>query len=75
MEISQGNSRYNYLKQAKISYFFFYKIREQEERIDPARWGEADTSDKEEDVGEGCRRMNMIQIVYTHVCKWKNVTG
>jgi hypothetical protein len=22
-------------------------------------------------VGKGCRRMNMVQILCTHVCKWK----
>jgi hypothetical protein len=42
MELSQGNSlgSYLYLKQAKMSFFFFllYKIREQEDRTGPA-WG------------------------------------
>jgi hypothetical protein len=23
---------------------------------------------------KGCRRVNMVQILYTHVCKWKNET-
>jgi hypothetical protein len=48
MEISQGNSlcSYIYLKQAKMSYFslylfsfFFYKIREQDGRINFAQQG------------------------------------
>jgi hypothetical protein len=32
MEAPQGNSLCSYLKQAKISFFFFYKIGEQEGR-------------------------------------------
>jgi hypothetical protein len=24
------------------------------------------------DEREKCRRVNMVQIMYTHVCKWKN---
>jgi hypothetical protein len=38
MEMSQGNSLYSYLQQTKMSFFFFYKIREQEGRRGPA-WG------------------------------------
>jgi hypothetical protein len=30
MEMSQGNSLCSYFKQTKISFFFFYKIGEQE---------------------------------------------
>jgi hypothetical protein len=32
MEMSLENSLYSYLKQTKISFFFFYKIREQKGR-------------------------------------------
>jgi hypothetical protein len=37
VEVPQGNSFYNYLKQAKTSFLFslFYKIREQEGRMGP----------------------------------------
>jgi hypothetical protein len=35
MEMSQGNSLCSYLKQTKMSIFFFYKIREQEGRTGP----------------------------------------
>jgi hypothetical protein len=38
MEISQGNSLCSYLKQTKISFFFFYKIREQKGRMGSS-WG------------------------------------
>jgi hypothetical protein len=27
-----------------------------------------------EDVGKGCRRVNIMQILCTHICKWKNET-
>jgi hypothetical protein len=27
-----------------------------------------------EDVGRGCKRVNMVQILCTHVSKWKNET-
>jgi hypothetical protein len=49
---------------------FFYKIREQEGRACPALgFG---TSGSREDVGRACRRVNMVPILCTHVCKWKN---
>jgi hypothetical protein len=27
-----------------------------------------------EEVGKGCGRVNIVQILCTHVCKWKNET-
>jgi hypothetical protein len=45
--------------------FFFYKIREQEGRTSSVLG--VGTS-----VEEGCRRVNMLQILCTNVCKWKN---
>jgi hypothetical protein len=39
MEMSHGNSLFSYLKQTKMSFFFFYKIGEQEERTGPVRGG------------------------------------
>jgi hypothetical protein len=59
------------LNKQKMSFFFFYKIGEQEDGTGSA-W-EVDTSGRE-DGGKGCRRMNMVQILCTHVCKWKNDT-
>jgi hypothetical protein len=38
MEVPQENSLCSYLKQAKMSLFFFYEIEEQEGRTGPA-WG------------------------------------
>jgi hypothetical protein len=72
MEMSQGNSLYSYLKQTNTSFFFFYEIREQEDRTGPV-WG-AGSSGKREDVGRGCKKENMVQILCPHICKWKNDT-
>jgi hypothetical protein len=55
MEVPQGNSCVSiYLKQAKMSTFFFYKIRDQEaEQVLP---GQGDTTGRErkwgKDIGE-----------------------
>jgi hypothetical protein len=32
------------------------------------------TSGRGEEVGKGHGRVNMVQMLCTHVCKWKNVT-
>jgi hypothetical protein len=72
MEMPQGNSLCIYLKQAKISFFFFiYKIREQEGRTGLARG--IGTSGGGDVVGKGCRRVSIMQILCTHVCKWKMI--
>jgi hypothetical protein len=70
-EMSQENSLYSYIKQTKRSFYFSFA--EQEGRTGPVWWG-ADTSGRGEDVGKGCRRVNMVQILCTHVFKWKNAT-
>jgi hypothetical protein len=67
MEAPQGNSMCSYLKQAKMPFFLFYKIGEGEGRTVFA-WR------KGEEVGKGCRRVNMVQILCTHVHKLKNET-
>jgi hypothetical protein len=62
---------YLYLKQAKMSLFsfFLYKIGEQV-LLGGERWYQ-----KEEGGGrKGCRRVNMLQVLCTHVCKCKNDT-
>jgi hypothetical protein len=67
MEMSQGNSPYGYLKQTKMSFFFFYKVEnrraEQVLSVGGGRKWE-----------KGYGRVNMVQILCTHVCKWKNDT-
>jgi hypothetical protein len=30
------------------------------------------TSERGKDMRKGCRRVNMVEILYTHVCIWKN---
>jgi hypothetical protein len=32
------------------------------------------TSGRGEDLRKGCKRVNMVGILGTHVCKWKNET-
>jgi hypothetical protein len=34
----------------------------------------ADTIENGKEVGKGCRRMKIVQILYIHVYKWKNDT-
>jgi hypothetical protein len=72
MEMSQGNSLYSYLKQTKMSFVFFTKPENR--RADGVLYGAVDTSVRDEEVGKGCRRVNIVQILGTHVCKWKNET-
>jgi hypothetical protein len=49
------------------TFFFFYTMGEQ---VLPDRVG---TTGREE-VEKGRGRVNIVQIHYTHVCKWKNET-
>jgi hypothetical protein len=68
MEMSQGNSLCSYLKQTKLSFlfFFFYKIREQEGGTGP-------TSGSGEEVGKGCGKVNMVQILCTYYINGKMI--
>jgi hypothetical protein len=70
MEMSQGNSCVAILNKQKC--LFLNKIGEQEGRTEPV-WGNS-TSGSGEDVGIGCRRVNIVQKLCTHVCKRKNET-
>jgi hypothetical protein len=67
--VPQGNSLCSYLKQA---IFFFHRLREQEGGTVPA-WG-VGTSRREEEVGKGYKRVNMVKIMHPHAYKWKNDT-
>jgi hypothetical protein len=72
MEISQGNSlcSYHYLKLSKMSgftfyllSFVFYKIRRQVLPVGGRRWHQREQGGG----GEGGMKMNMVQIMCTHV--------
>jgi hypothetical protein len=68
--VSQGNSLHSYLK--KQHFFFFTKSENR--RAEQVLSGGVGTSGRREEVGKGCGRVNIAQIPYTHVCKWKNET-
>jgi hypothetical protein len=70
--MSQGNL-YSYLKQIKMSFVFSFTKSEQEDRTGPA-WEAVGNSGRQEEVGKGCRKVNMVQILCIHGCKWKNET-
>jgi hypothetical protein len=80
METTRGISlcSYLYLKLAKtpcsyydILCFLFYKIGE---KVGKNRFGERMSSTRESGGRERSRSMNMVQIMYIHVCKYKNDT-
>jgi hypothetical protein len=56
------NFPYSYLKQTKMP---FLKNREQEGKISFCLG--LGTSEREEDIRKGCRRMNVVEVIYTHV--------
>jgi hypothetical protein len=71
MEMSQGNSLCSYLKQTKMSFFFFCKIGEQEGRTGPVCG--VGTSGSGEEVGKGCGKVNMVQILCTYYINGKMI--
>jgi hypothetical protein len=44
------------------------------EQVMPRVWEEVGTSGRVEVVEKGCKRVNMVQILCTYVCKFKNDT-
>jgi hypothetical protein len=70
MEVPQENSLWSYLKQAKMSGFFFSFTKLENRRVKQVLPGVGGgTSGKGRG---GWRRVNMVQILCIHVCKWKN---
>jgi hypothetical protein len=64
MEMSQGNSLHSYLKQT----FFFPKNEEQEVlSVQNRPCLRVDTSGSGDDVRKKCRRVNVVEILCTHV--------
>jgi hypothetical protein len=51
---------------------FFYKSREQEGKTGLV-W-RVGTSARREDIRKECRKVNVVEIFCTNVCKWKNET-
>jgi hypothetical protein len=72
MEISQGNSLNLTILNKQKCCFVFYKNEKQESRTDLVSG--VGTSGSGKDVEKGCRRVNMVQILCTPVCKWKHET-
>jgi hypothetical protein len=78
MEMLQGNSLCNHLKQTKMSFFFsflfFFLQNQRTEGLNRSYQVGDDTSGREGEMGKVCWRMNIVQILCTHVHKWKNDT-
>jgi hypothetical protein len=74
MEMSQGNSLCSYLKQAKMPLFFSFLLQNERTggQTDSAPGMEGCYSGTGEVAGDGCKRVNMVQILCTHACKCKN---
>jgi hypothetical protein len=70
MEMSQGNSLCSYLKQKNVFFSFAKSQNERTEQV----LSRGLVPVVGEDVGKGFRRVNIVQILCTHVCKWKNET-
>jgi hypothetical protein len=60
------------LKQTKMSFFSFTKS--ENKRAEQILRGGVGTSGRGEIMGKGHGRVNIVQILCTHVCKWKNDT-
>jgi hypothetical protein len=69
MEVPQGNSLCNYVKQAKMSFPFSFVCKIENRKGDQVLLGRVDTSGKGEDVENGCKRVTMVEILSTH--EWK----
>jgi hypothetical protein len=70
METSQGNQCIAILNK-QICHFVFYKSGEEEGNTGVV-WRLVQVGYNWGDVGRGCRRVNKVQILCTHVCKWEN---
>jgi hypothetical protein len=51
----------------------FFKKGEQKD--DTAHVWEIGTRGRSEDIRKGCRKVNTLKILCSHVWKWKNETG
>jgi hypothetical protein len=71
MDMSQENTLYSYLKQTNMLFSF---SKTENKKTKQALSGGVDTSGTGEDVGKRCKRVNVVEILCTHVYKWKNET-
>jgi hypothetical protein len=55
-----------------LIYLFIYKNRKRGSKTGPLRG--MSTSGRREDMKKGGWRENMVEMLCTHVCKWKNET-
>jgi hypothetical protein len=69
MEISQGNSLCSYLKETKMSFFFSFTKSENRRIEQVPAWMGGWYQWEGEDIRKGYRRVNIVQILYTHACK------
>jgi hypothetical protein len=60
-------------KKKKVSFLLFSITKSENKKQNSSCEGEGYHWEGEE-VGKGGRKVNMVQILCTHVCKWKNET-
>jgi hypothetical protein len=70
MEMSQWSSLYSYLKKNKMS--LFPQKRWTARQNISCLW--IGISGRRENIRKGCKRVNLVEILCTHVQKWKNET-
>jgi hypothetical protein len=42
-------------------------------RVEQVLFNGVGTSGRREEVGKGCGKVNIVQILCAHVCKWKKI--
>jgi hypothetical protein len=62
------------LNKQNCHFFFLSFAKLENRRVEQALPGEVDTSGRVEEVGKGCKKMNILQILCTQECKWKKDT-
>jgi hypothetical protein len=72
LEVPKENPVSSYLDQTKMLFFSFTKP--ENKRAEQILPGGVGTSGSGEEVGKRCRRMDVVEILCTHVCKQKNET-
>jgi hypothetical protein len=71
MELSQGNPLDSYLKPKNVFFSFTKSDNRRVEQVLPKN---VSTSGRGEEVEKEYWRVNVVQILCTHVCKWENDT-